>query len=221
MKSKQTILFSDFDGTFSEKDIGHKIFTHFSNGANKELVDRWVKGDITTRETLQKEASLINVTEDELLSFIDKFKLRDGAKELYEYTRTKNIPFYIISDGSDLYIKRILENNNLGEIKYYSNRLVSDGHKWSVEFLYDNGDCRRCGSCKGARINEIVGDNRDQYNIIFIGDSYSDLCALPHADIIFARGNLLEYCLSNNIKACEYHDFFDILRWLKAEFLSD
>ena len=62
---------------------------------------------------------------------------------------------------------------------------------------------------------EIVGPDRSGNEVIFIGDGLSDLCALPQADIIFARGDLLDYCRANKIPAFAYKDFYDILRRIK------
>ncbi len=215
MQTIRNIIFTDFDGTFSEKDIGHKLYTHFSNGANLPFVEKWTNGIISTRDCMLGEASLLKITKEELYRFLDQFKLRAGAAELYRYAKLSGIPFYIVSDGSDIYIEYILKKYNLEEIRYFANRAKIADNRYILDFPYDNGDCTRCGCCKGVRIREIVGDKKNIWRIIFIGDGLSDICALPHADIIFARGDLLKYCLSNNIKACEYGDFFDILNWLK------
>ncbi|MCP4705243.1 MAG: MtnX-like HAD-IB family phosphatase [candidate division Zixibacteria bacterium] len=214
---KNRIIFSDFDGTFCEKDVGHRLYTHYSNGENLKYVEMWKKGLISTRESMTAEASLMNVTEKEIYDFLEQFKLRKGAKELYSFAKISKIPFYILSDGSDIYVKHILNKYELEEIKYYTNKVTIKNKSYKIEFPYDNGDCKRCGCCKGARITEIVGKNKESWEIIFIGDGLSDICALEHSDIIFARGDLLEYCHSKNIKACEYQDFFDILNRLKTD----
>ena len=213
---KSRIIFSDFDGTLCEKDVGHHIYTHFSNGENLKYVKMWGQGLISTRESLTNEAALLDVSEKDIFQFLEQFKLRVGATDLYAFTKSSNIPFYILSDGSDIYIKYILEKYKLDEIKYYTNKATIENNRFTIEFPHDNGACTRCGCCKGARINEIVGENRGDVEIIFIGDGLSDICALEPADIIFARGDLLDYCHSNNIKAYEYIDFFDILNWLKT-----
>lgn len=213
---KNRIIFSDFDGTFCEKDVGHRLYTHFSNGENLKYVEMWKQGIISTRESLTREAALLKVGIHEIYQFLDQFKLRAGAVELYAFTKISKIPFYILSDGSDIYVKHILQKYKLEEIRYFANRVTVKNNRYIIEFPYDNGGCTRCGCCKGARINEIVGDHRDRWEIIFIGDGLSDICALEYADKIFARGDLLEYCISHNIKAFEYKDFFDILNWLKT-----
>ena len=215
MTSEKPIVFCDFDGTFSEKDIGHRIFRHFSGGKNLELVRKWKDGLISSRDCLEKEAAMIEVMPDQLYQFIDQFQLREGAVEFYRELKQKDIPFYIISDGADIYIKYMLDKNGLAEIPFFSNRVTIDSNQYRIEFPYDNNGCTRCGSCKGARIQDIVGQNRPGVEIIFIGDGLSDICALPEADTIFARGDLLEFCQAKNINAIEYNNFFDILNKLK------
>lgn len=213
---KKPVIFSDFDGTFAKKDVGHHLFKHFSDGGNLPLVDNWKKGLITTRECLISEASLVRAEPDDVYMFLDRFDLRPGAIEFYKITKKQNIPFYIVSDGTDIYIKYILSKYGVGEIKYFSNKgLFKDGGL-ELEFLYDNRDCVRCGNCKGARINDIVGQNRGNRMVVYIGDGLSDVCAVPYADIIFARGDLLQYCNENGYSSVEYADFFDILRYLKG-----
>lgn len=215
VKKKKTIIFSDFDGSFSEKDIGHRIFRHFSDGRIMPLVERWKRGEITSRECLTSEASMIHPTLDEIYEFLAEFKPARGAIEFYRTVRTAGIPFYIVSDGTDIYIDYMLKKYNLEQIKYFSNKGKVENRSFILDFIYDNDGCERCGCCKGARINDIVGPSRNEWEIVFIGDGLSDLCAVPHADIIYARSDLLEYCRTHDVNAIEYNDFFDILDSMK------
>jgi len=211
MPEKKPIIFSDFDGTFTEKDIGYRIFSHFSGGQNRKLVEDWKKGLITSRDCLTKEAAMLDASYNDIYSFLDNFKLSPGALELYEVVKNLEIPFYIVSDGIDIYIDYVLKKYGLGDIKYFCNRGTIRNNRMRLEFLYDNYDCPRCGCCKGARIADIIGEENEIWKVVFIGDGLSDICALPKADIIFARGDLLEYCQEKNKVAIEYKNFFDIM----------
>ncbi|MEW5923084.1 MAG: MtnX-like HAD-IB family phosphatase [Candidatus Zixiibacteriota bacterium] len=212
---KKTIIFSDFDGSFSEKDIGHRIFRHFSEGRILPLVERWKRGEITSRECLSGEAAMIHPSLEEYYDFLADFRLARGAVEFYRRVKAAGIPFYIVSDGTDIYIDFMLKKYNLEEIRYFSNKGKVEDRTLTLDFIYDNNGCERCGCCKGARILEMVGSGRDEWEIVFIGDGLSDLCAIPHADIIYARGDLLEYCRTHDIKAIEFNDFIDILENMK------
>jgi 2,3-diketo-5-methylthio-1-phosphopentane phosphatase len=213
---KKLIVFSDFDGSFVEKDIGHRLYTHFSGRKNLSLVDRWKQMKISSRECILKEAALIeNITLKQLHSFLDQFRLRPGAKELYRELKAKNVPFFLVSDGFDLYIDYILKKHGLNDIEVFCNGGKIDNGRLAIEFPYENYDCRRCGNCKGARIRDTRNNIAENRQIAFIGDGLSDICAAPEADLIFARGDFLAYCRREGLKPVEYKNFFDILNYLK------
>jgi 2,3-diketo-5-methylthio-1-phosphopentane phosphatase len=215
MVTGKPIIFSDFDSTFAEKDIGYRLFSHFSRGKNQKLVDCWKKGQLSSRDCLLMEASMIYASLDDIRSFLNSFRLAPGVTEFYAAIKGGNIPFFIVSDGVDIYIDYILRKYDLGEIEYFSNRGIFQNGRMQIEFPHDNRGCVRCGCCKGARIIDLVGENRAGWTVIFIGDGLSDICAVANADIIFARGDLLQFCRSKNLAAIEYEDFYDILKRLR------
>jgi len=215
MKISNTLVFCDFDGTFAAKDIGHQIFKHFSGNRNESIVALWKEMKISSRECLTREAELVRMSRGDLESFLDQFELRRGAVEFYELLKRKDIPFYIVSDGTNLYIRYLLEKFGLEEIDFFSNSgSISDG-RLTIDFPYNNYGCLRCGNCKGARIKDILEEVKEPKDIIFIGDGLSDICALPYANLIFARGDLLKYCHDNSVSAIEYQDFFDIINYME------
>ena len=215
MNNRKPIIFSDFDGTFTDKDIGYRLFTHFSGGLNQSLVGDWKKGLISSKDCLLKEAEMIRTALYDIHSFLDAFSLSSGAMEFYQTVKQQKIPFYIVSDGVDIYIDYVLKKHGLEGIRHFCNRgEIRDG-RLIINFPYDNDGCVRCGCCKGARIRDLVRENRPSWEVIFIGDGLSDICAVPKADIIFAKGDLLEYCRAENATAIEYENFFDILNHLK------
>jgi len=215
MNLKNTVIFCDFDGTFAEKDIGNCLFTHFSGGKNIDLVKRWKKGEVSSRECLLGEAELVRITTEEMYGFLDQFNLRPGAEKFYYEINDAGVPFYIVSDGNDMYIEYILRRYGLNDITYYSNHGRIENGRMILEFPFDNDGCRRCGTCKGARMARILDKLETRPKAVFIGDGLSDICALPHADLIFARGDLFEYCRNHGYEAIEYRDFFDILKYLE------
>ena len=87
------------------------IFRHFSDGRVLPLVERWKKGEISSRECLTQEAAMIHPSPEEMYAFIDGFELSEGAVQFYHTVRSLDIPFYIVSDGNDIYIDQILKKN--------------------------------------------------------------------------------------------------------------
>jgi 2-hydroxy-3-keto-5-methylthiopentenyl-1-phosphate phosphatase len=212
MRSKKFLFVSDFDGTLTAKDVGYQLFSHFSGGRNKDVIRQWKERQLSTRDCLRKEASLIRASLSDIWRYLENFQLAAGLPEFYRAARKANLPFFIVSEGIDVYLDYILKKFGLGEIPYFCNHAIIQDNRMTVEFPYDNGSCSRCGCCKGARIRDLVKQEGAPVTVIFAGDGLSDVCALPESDIVFARGDLWHYCQSINKEAIKYKDFFDILQ---------
>jgi 2,3-diketo-5-methylthio-1-phosphopentane phosphatase len=193
------------------------MFRHFSGGRNDELVPLWAAGEITTRECLRREAAMVCTSEEEMNRFLDRFWLNYGFEEFVDLCRSADIDLTIMSDGLDFYIRYILNRYGFGDLPLMTNigRLNGDG-SMVVEFPFDNRECARCGSCKGERIKEYRERHDGPVTVAFVGDGYSDICALGQADIVLAKKDLEEYCRQHNIAHAPYDDFHDVIRYLQG-----
>jgi 2,3-diketo-5-methylthio-1-phosphopentane phosphatase len=207
-------IFSDFDGTISMRDVGYSVFHHFSNGKNDEILPDWISGKMTTRDCLIAEAGMVNASAEELYKFIDKIDIDPTFQEFVDICDNNQVPLSILSDGLDFYIKYLLGKNNLSHLKFVTNRAILENNKIRVEFPHDNKECKRCGICKGEIINDFRQNNNGEHKIVFIGDGYSDACGAKEADILFAKEDLEEHCLKNNIDYLSYDNFSDVQSYL-------
>lgn len=212
MTALQTAVFCDFDGTIARRDVGYNLFHHFSGGENDELVPDWKAGRLSTRDCLLQEAAMVHATEEEIYRFLDQFELDKGFHPFVDLCRANNIDLFVVSDGLDFYIKYLLTRNNLGQLPVIANIGRVENGGLVVEFPYHNYTCRRCGSCKGERIREYKNGHPQEIRIVFVGDGYSDACAVNEADVIFAKKELEQYCLMHDIVSYKYDDFFDVAR---------
>ena len=212
------IIFTDFDGTISTGDVGNRLFHHFSGGGSGAAVDLWLAGKIDSRQCLEEEGrSLRDVTEEEILAFFDGFEIDPDFSEFVDFCRGRGWPLYILSDGLDIYIHRILKANGLTDLTVYANRaeLVEGRFRFSYPF-YENS-CGNCANCKGYQIRRLRGSGR---RAVYIGDGKSDLCALPEADLVFAKGYLADYCRANGIDHNRFDGFKDITETLRSLFVQ-
>jgi 2,3-diketo-5-methylthio-1-phosphopentane phosphatase len=217
----KTVIFCDFDGTVTRRDVGYTMFHHFSNGKNDELMPDWKSGALSSRDCLLREAEMIHATEDEIRQYLNGFEIQDGFAEFAEHCRRSETELVIVSDGLDLYIDHLLKRDKISGFEILSNHGRVEGRRMVVEFPHKNHTCPRCGNCKGERIEEFRARHKEEYRVVFIGDGYSDVCATGVADIIFAKKDLEQYCVKSNIAYYRYHDFFDVTRQLLAwRFLS-
>jgi 2,3-diketo-5-methylthio-1-phosphopentane phosphatase len=209
----KTAVFSDFDGTIARRDIGYNLFNHFSQGENDELVPLWKSGELSTRECLLREAAMVHAGPDEIYRFLDQFELNRGFESFVRQCRSSDIDLIVVSDGLDFYIKYVLERHGLSELEVLANRGILENHRLTVTFPFDNPGCERCGSCKGERICEYRA-RHPGVRVLFVGDGYSDACAVTEADLVFAKKDLEQYCLKHNIDHVRYDTFIDVSRHL-------
>ena len=208
------IIFSDFDGTIATRDVGNRLFHHFSHGKSEEPVQRWRDDRIDSQQCLQEEADLIDdLTEAELFAFVDGFEIDPGFPAFVEYTRRQNLPLFILSDGLDIYINHLLQKYDLFGLPVLANQAWLDNGRLNISWPYHRHSCGSCGNCKGYHIRRLKQAGQ---TAVYIGDGKSDLCALPEADFVFAKGFLAEYCRNENIEFLPFDDFIGITDMLKA-----
>ena len=217
--SKQALrLFVDFDGTVTNYDIGDSIFETFlhsdllKQGWHKEIIHEWKAGNISSHDCLIRECAHTGVSREELDRHLDRFGLTPGFIETVRFCKTQGIPLTILSDGLDYYIEYLLGKYGVSDVDYRANHMFFVNGSIGVEFPYLNKGCGRCGNCKRWH---MVNLRKDGETVIYVGDGYSDRYAIRNADILFARGDLTEYCRENGMTYIMYKDFYDILRYLE------
>lgn len=208
----KTVIFCDFDGTISRRDVGYSLFHHYSNGENEKLLPDWKAGRMSSRECLTREAAMVHASSEEILKFLDQFDIDPGFVEFERQCRQNEIPMIVVSDGLDFYIRHILGRNGLTHLDVTCNIGKLNAHGIQIEFPRTNRECVRCGSCKGEIIQEYCSRLSEPCRTIFIGDGYSDTCATRVADLLYAKKDLERYCLAHDITYNKYDTFFDITR---------
>ncbi len=204
----QVVLFTDFDGTVSIGDVGNRLFHHFSQGRSDEPVARWLAGRIDSRQCLIEEAQTMRaVTQAEIFDFVDSFDVDPSFATFVKFVRDRGIPLYILSDGLDIYIERLLKQNGLDDIPFFANRAVLNSGRIHFSWPYYDNSCGKCANCKGYHIRRLRPPGS---MTAYIGDGKSDLCALPEADLIFAKNYLAEYCQQEGIDYFPFTDFTDV-----------
>jgi len=208
---KDFLVLVDFDGTITQKDVGADLFNTYSKEKSQKIVSRWVKGEISSRECLERECQLIKITEAELKKFALRQKIDVKFPTFVDYCKGEHLRLVILSDGLDLYIKLILKKYGLNEVPFYSNVLSFNNGELSLKFPFFDRGCGNCGNCKRYHISRLRGKTK---RVIYIGDGLSDKCAVREADFVFAKKDLRKFCKKADIWHFPYSNFGDIIRIL-------
>ena len=126
MINKQFKISLDFDGTIAKNDVGDEIFRKF---LDKETVNKIVAdllGDkISSRECWEKLCEKTGkIDKAELDSFILSQEIDPYLRRFVEYCSVHKHELFILSDGFDYYIDKILEREQIDHLKVYSNKFL-------------------------------------------------------------------------------------------------
>ena len=213
--NEKVAIVSDFDGTISVRDIGHHFFGTFipDQESRRHLLHSWKIGLISSRECLEREIEWIEADVDDLNEFINKEKLDPYIKDFVDFCHRRNYEITILSDGLDYYIDRLLMKFGLGFLDFKANHLMmNNGSITGVDFPYYNTmDCTMCGNCKRYHLERM----KDQgYYAVYVGNGYSDRCPAENADMVLAKGDLLEHFRQEKLAYIPFENFRDVEREL-------
>ncbi|MCR1899530.1 MtnX-like HAD-IB family phosphatase [Irregularibacter muris] len=208
------IYLVDFDGTITQKDTNDAMADTFAPKEWREIDDKWNRGEIPTKDAMEQILSMVAATEDELDEFFTSLPIDPGFKDFVQWVEKRRESIYIISDGIDFSIKRILKQHGLEDIPFFSNKISFSGEEIKVSVSQERLKGCTYGTCKCKVMENIKGQYPKNRQVVFIGDGYSDACVAPKTDLIFAKGVLAEYCQQENIDFHPFKDFGDILQEL-------
>jgi 2-hydroxy-3-keto-5-methylthiopentenyl-1-phosphate phosphatase len=207
-KSKNKLVLVDFDGTITQNDVGALLFNSFSKGKSKKFVSEWLQGKISSKECLQKECELIEITQNQLRNLALSQKIDEHFCDFVDLCKRGKKDLAILSDGLDYYIKLILKKYHLEGIPFYSNIVRFEGKKLVPSFPYYDQGCGNCGNCKKYHLLHL---RKPKQKVVYIGDGLSDKCAIGEADFVFAKNDLKSFCDNEKINHFDFKDFEDVI----------
>jgi 2-hydroxy-3-keto-5-methylthiopentenyl-1-phosphate phosphatase len=207
------IVFSDFDGTITTIDVTDEILSELAHPSWEQVETEWVRGMIGSRECLSRQMALVDASEEQLNSLIKSIPVDPGFADFYQYLRKRRVPFYVLSDGFDYVIRRVLERCGVnGPLRngshLFSSSLAVEGKRLVTSFLHGPEPCQHgCATCKAAIIERL---RQNHHPVVFIGDGLSDRFAVEVSDVIFAKRQLLAYCSDKDIVCRAFETFADV-----------
>jgi 2,3-diketo-5-methylthio-1-phosphopentane phosphatase len=216
------IVFTDFDGTITQLDVTDEILAHLAHPSWLEVEQEWTRGLIGSRECLERQVALVDASAEELHALIDAVPIDPSFASFYRFTRRHGIPLYVLSEGFDYWIERILKraavNGPLRNgIHMFSSALRLEGRRLIPSFPHSAQSCEHgCATCKAALLRRLGKGKRP---VIFVGDGLSDRFAVDEADVVFAKRQLLAFCQEHG-KACRPFETFAEVEQAIAELIE-
>jgi 2,3-diketo-5-methylthio-1-phosphopentane phosphatase len=206
-------IFSDFDGTITEKDTLVFLATHLGGGARMvETIGRLIRdGQLSLRDGIAGEMRSIRKPFSEAVSLLQReVRIDPGFAALARWCEEKDIPLTILSAGFHQIIELFIPADQFPKLEIIANDLRPDERTgWQCVF-YDNTPFGH-DKAEALRVARKRGER-----VVFIGDGLSDRAAAEAADEVFAKHSLAEYCRERGIDCREYRTFDEILKDLQG-----
>lgn len=210
---KDFVFISDFDGTLTEKDFYKIITDTYLKEKAEPLYKAWRNKEIKDVDYLGFVFKNIDRNETDILKDIMGISFDPYAKEFIENIRAAKGDFIIVSAGTSYYIDKILAEYNIENVEVYSNAGIFKEN--GIHFNIDS---------KSEYYSEIYGIDKflvvkklkEKYKKVFYaGDSGPDLKAALIADVVFARGELIDMLEANKKEYIKFNNFSEIWDNLK------
>lgn len=205
------VIFCDFDGTITQLDVTDQILSQLAHPSWNQIENEWMLGTIGSRECLERQIALVDASVPELHAVIDSIAIDDEFAGFCRFARKRRAPVYIVSDGFDYVIRRVLKGAGL-ERQFRSNLFASAlrvaGRRLAPSFPYFPEPCEHgCATCKKELMGRLRGGRQP---VIFVGDGMCDRFAIEVADLVFAKRHLLAYCREKGIACHPFETFKDV-----------
>ena len=214
--NKQIIVVSDFDGTISVEDVNTSIFNTFGNERTMAIRAQYKNSEIGLRESLSAQYKTIGIDKKTFDDYVrSNMEIDKTFFEFVDYAKQNGIKVAVVSGGLINYVKLLYEKYGRDiDIPVYSNLLVEENGIMVPQYA-ETPNCTSnfgpCGICKLKHIQDYKKD----YTVIYVGDGFTDRCAAHEADIVFAKNDLMEYCINSGIPYHPFSSFKDIEDYLK------
>ena len=204
----------DFDGTAAAKDVQEYVLDTFTDGVTwREINREWANGAITTAQRAQRQWALLSCSESELLACIATVELDPYFAEFVRLCTDRHYPLYIVSDGFDFYINLILEQAGLGHLVVIANSLKYVDGAPQMTFLHQRSADQYYGNDKVFVLEQV---RLPESTTTFVGDGYSDRDVAGHADLVFAKDDLAEYCQQHGVPYQPYSTFREVIEYFST-----
>jgi len=207
------IVFTDFDGTITQRDVTDEILAQLAHPSWRDVEQEWTRGLIGSRECLERQIALVSASAADLDALIDSIPIDPAFAAFYRFTHQRGIPLYVLSEGFDYVIARVLKRAGLdgpvrNGLQVFSSALRVDGRRLTPSFPHSAQPCEHgCGTCKAALLRRF---GKEKAPVIFIGDGLSDRFAVEEADVVFAKRQLLAYCREHGKECRPFDTFADV-----------
>lgn len=191
-------IFCDFDGTITTRDTIVFLTERLGAGPKfrNEMLEAIKSGELTVFEVIRRELATVGAEWEEAVRILrENISVDPGFRPFVHWCRSQGYQVYVVSSGMEPVVKLFVEDLN---VPIFAHEIDPRPTGWQYRRKTQHDKQR------------LLQQAREGGKIVFVGDGTSDVAAVPHADILFAKSYLAEYCREHDIRFHPYSDFFDV-----------
>ncbi len=199
----------DFDGTLATRDTVDGLLEKFADPEWQVIERQWLDGEISAVECMRQQIGLVKADAVTLKKFICSIPLDPYFLPFYRHV-SAGAKVAIVSDGLDYAVQVATRHAGFPTIEVYANHLHFEPEGFAISYPHLNPQCKAGnGVCKCA-VARTLG-NVHSGPVVLVGDGKSDACLARTADVVFAKGALIEHCEREGIAYIPFLDFSEVL----------
>jgi 2,3-diketo-5-methylthio-1-phosphopentane phosphatase len=205
-------VFTDFDGTITAQDTLVYLLDRYEGSGWLEIEERVEAGTLSEEQGLRDEIALIRASWTEAVGrVLAEVPVDPGFAPFAAFCAAQDWPLTILSGGLEPLIRAVLKREGLGGLPLRANGLdfATDG-RWRVVPARTPRINRLCNHCKSWHLATAAGAG---HRTVYIGDGTTDRCPAGHADLLFAKGSLADWCEARAIAHHRFTCFDEIRAW--------
>lgn len=211
-------VFCDFDGTIARLDTTDLVLRRLAAPEWEIVEAEWEAGEITAAECMRRQVALIGSDDQALDNLLDTVPLDPGFTTFARWCAVEGIALAVVSDGVDLFIRRILARYGFDHLPVTSNTLQGGpGARTLAQPHARTGCTAGSGVCKCAAVGLFGRPAGYGDPVVFVGDGRSDFCVASKADHVFARDKLVTHLEARGLPYTPFTSFHDVTAVLREE----
>jgi 2-hydroxy-3-keto-5-methylthiopentenyl-1-phosphate phosphatase len=208
-------VFTDFDGTITAEDTLVHLLDHYVGASWLDIERRVEAGTLSEEQGLRDEVAMLSAPWAEAVArVLAAVPVDPSFAAFVAFCRGRGWPLTILSGGLAPLIRAVLEREGLGAVPFAANDLAFDADgRWRVVPAPTPRINALCNHCKSWH---LAGAAREGARTVYIGDGTTDRCPAGRADLVFAKGSLVEWCTQKGIAHVPFARFVEIDQWFET-----
>ena len=222
MSRPPLLIACDFDGTVTQNDVTNFLLATLADSRWRQIEAAWEAGLISSRECMVQQIPLIRGGWGAIEAQLAQVELDPTFPAFAFWCKEQRVPLWIVSDGLDRVISTVFARAHVTVDRVWANHLEESSlGELSISFPHSSVDGACCaGLCKC----QVIGHGAAEALRVVIGDGRSDWCWAAHADVVFAKSQLLTHCRAQGVPCAKFSDFNEIqqaltLMWDRPEYV--